>query len=244
MAWRSKILILLTALVLGATSLAAVLTFERYWSFRDRAAGLAEARRVLAPDLAARGLRLGSPVFMRIFKESRELEVWLQQEADGRWRLFRSYPICNYSGGLGPKLREGDRQSPEGLYQVRLSQLHPTSQYHLAFNLGFPNGYDRANGRTGSYLMVHGNCVSVGCYAMTDRGIEQIYALAEAALENGQDAFPVQAFPARLSAAWLTAHEGSPWIGFWRDHKPCYDAFEETGQPPGVRVESKRYVYG
>lgn len=241
---RTKVLTAFAALILGGSSLAAAITFERHWSFRDRAAGLAEARLSLAPDLAARRFHLGSPIFIRIFKESSELEVWLQQETDDTWQLFRTYPICNYSGDLGPKLREGDRQSPEGLYQVGHEQLLPTSRYHLAFNLGFPNAFDRALGRSGSFLMVHGNCVSVGCYAMTDRGIEEIYALAEAALQNGQDAFQVHAFPARLNDDWLAARTDSPWLDFWRDLKVCYDSFDRSGQPPSVRVENKRYVCG
>jgi murein L,D-transpeptidase YafK len=224
-----------------ASSLVAIATYDKYWSLRDRAAGLAQARQDLQDDLAALGLHLGAPIFIRIFKQSGELEVWLQNTATADWTLFRTYPICNYSGDLGPKLREGDRQSPEGLYEVRQKQLHPTSRYHLAFNLGFPNAFDRANGRSGSYLMVHGNCVSVGCYAMTNRGIEEIYALAEDALNNGQDAFRVHAFPARLDEAWMTEHAGSPWIGFWRDLRSCYDAFEKTKTPPSTVVRNKRY---
>ena len=208
---------------------------------RDRAAGLARARAELSVDLAGLGLRLGAPVYMRIFKATRELEVWLYRASDRTWVHFRTYDICNYSGRLGPKLREGDRQSPEGLYRIRSRQLHPTSRFHLAFNLGFPNAYDRAQGRTGSYLMVHGDCVSIGCYAMTDAGIEEIYALGEAALVNGQNAFQVHAFPARLTESWLNARTGSRWHGFWTDLRTCYDLFEADRRPPSVHVESRRY---
>lgn len=210
-------------------------------SDRNRVAGLQQARERLSSELAAQGFSLGTPVFMRIFKQSHELEVWLRSADGGRWRHFKTYKICNYSGTLGPKLKEGDRQSPEGLYSVGLGQLHPGSRYHLAFNLGFPNAYDRALGRTGSFLMVHGDCVSIGCYAMTDAGIEEIYALAEAALENGQDSFWVHAFPARLTDAWIDAKVASPWIHFWRDLKVCYDRFEHEGRPPNVEIAEKRY---
>jgi len=223
------------ALVLGALA-------TKDAAGRDRVAGLAAARERLQPMLAAKGLDLGAPVFIRIFKQSRELEVWLRRDSDRQWLLLRSYPICNYSGHLGPKLREGDRQSPEGLYWVGPGQLNPGSQYHLAFNLGFPNGFDRAHGRTGSYLMVHGNCVSIGCYAMTDRGIEEIYALAEAALKNGQPRFQVQAFPARLTESWLAAHAESRWADFWRNIKPCYELFEMTGKPSVPHLVDRRYV--
>ena len=89
--------------------------------------------------------------------------------------IFKTYPICSYSGGLGPKIQQGDRQAPEGFYLVSLEQLNPRSKYYLAFNVGFPNAYDRAYGRTGSNIMVHGDCTSSGCYAMTDAVMEEIY---------------------------------------------------------------------
>ncbi len=207
---------------------------------RDRVAGLAAARDRLTAELLSEGLSLGAAVFLRIFKETEELEVWLQA-SDG-WQLFRTYPICRYSGGLGPKLREGDMRTPEGLYRVRADQLNPYSNFHLAFNLGFPNAYDRANGRTGSYLMVHGSCASIGCYAMTDTGIEEIYALVEAALNGGQSRFWVHAFPARLSEAWLQAQHESPWHTFWQDLKVCHDIFETRGEVPAVSVRDALYV--
>ena len=207
----------------------------------DRELALTTAIGRLSSELGAQGLALGDPVFMRIFKENRELEIWLRGGAGGAWQYFRTYAICNYSGDLGPKLKEGDRQSPEGLYSVRYDQLNPRSRYHLAFNLGFPNDHDRANGRSGSYLMVHGDCVSIGCYAMTDEGIEEIYALAEAALGRGQGQFWVHAFPAHLTKDWLAAQEASPWIAFWRDLKRCYDHFQREGELPAVRIADKRY---
>lgn len=139
----------------------------------------------LEGDLAAMGLRLGAPIFIRIVKSSRELQLWVEGD-QAEFHLFRIYPICRYSGSLGPKLREGDMQSPEGFYFVTPRQLNPSSAFHLSFDLGFPNAYDRAHGRTGSYLMVHGRCVSIGCYAITNPGIEEIYALADAAFRGGQ----------------------------------------------------------
>ena len=139
---------------------------------RSRAA-IAQAAPALRQDMAEMGLRFGAPIFVRLFKEEREFEVWVEDGA--RFRHFRTYPICNYAGTLGPKLKEGDGQSPEGFYFVRPRQLQPWSNFHLSFNLGFPNAYDRGHGRTGSYLMVHGRCVSTGCYAMTNEKIEEIW---------------------------------------------------------------------
>ena len=199
------------------------------------------------PDLRAElreaGLILGAPIFIRIFKKERQLEVWMEG-AGGRLQLFRTFGICSYSGKLGPKLKEGDRQAPEGFYRVGPSEMNPNSQYHLSFNLGFPNAYDRAHGRTGSYLMVHGSCVSVGCYAMTNKGIEEIYLLASAALKEGQPNFNVHIFPFRMTGENMRRHEDSRWFGFWQNLKEGFDAFEEENKVPEVAVKDGTYVVG
>lgn len=197
--------------------------------------------RSFTEQLAAKDFALGDPVFMRIFKEEAELEVWMQK--GDAFELFKTYPICNFSGDLGPKLREGDRQSPEGFYFVGKSALNPNSSYHLSFNLGFPNTYDRAQNRTGSYLMVHGDCLSIGCYAMTDAGIEEIYGLGEAALNAGQPFFRVHAFPFRMTDARMAEARGNQWYPFWQNLKQGYDAFENGHVPPDVTVENKIYVF-
>ena len=169
----------------------------------------------LRPCLEARlergGFAAGDAVFIRIFKEEAILELWL--ERSGRYERFETYPICRWSGELGPKLKEGDGQSPEGFYEVRLESLNPNSRYHLSFNLGFPNAFDRAHARTGSYLMVHGGCSSVGCYAMTNPGIDEIYRLTEAALQAGQDAVAVHIFPFRMTEERMARPGRAPAIG-------------------------------
>lgn len=196
----------------------------------------------LRPLLENRGLRLGAPIFIRIFKQEAVLELWVRGR-DGRFALFSSYPICYFSGELGPKLRVGDRQSPEGFYTVPASALNPNSSYHLSFNLGYPNAFDRSHGRTGSALMVHGDCVSIGCYAMTDPLIEEIYTLADAALRNGQTAFQVHIFPFRMTAETLARHRRSPWHGFWENLQEGYDLFERDHVPPRVSVRDQRYRF-
>ena len=207
---------------------------------RSRAAA-ARAEPLLRTELARTGLEFGAPVFMRIFKQEKALELWV--ESRGRFRRFKTYDICLYSGGLGPKLRTGDLHSPEGFYAVGPESLNPLSQRHLSFNLGFPNDYDRMHGRTGSFLMVHGGCSSIGCYAMTDRSIEEIFTLAAAALRAGQERFPVHVFPFRMTADNLAAHGASPWAGFWANLKEGYDSFERTGRPPKVGVRDRRYIF-
>lgn len=194
----------------------------------------------LRDRLQAMGFALGAKTFLRIFKEESVLEAWLLR-ADGRYHLYKKFPICTYSGDLGPKLRQGDKQSPEGFYAVSAKQMNPNSRYHLSFNLGFPNEYDRAHGYTGNYLMVHGDCVSVGCYAMTDKQIEEIYALVSAAHQRGQYAVPVHIFPFHLNEANLMRHAHNQWLPFWQMLKPAYDYFEQAHVPPQVNVLAGRY---
>lgn len=196
---------------------------------------------LLRNSLSQKGLRLGSPIFIRIFKEPRILEMWLENER--QFILFKSYPICTYSGQLGPKLRMGDGQSPEGFYVVTPAQMNPSSNFYLSFDIGFPNAYDRANGRTGRYLMVHGDCVSIGCYAMTDAGIEEIYTLADAAFHNGQSSFKVNIFPFRLTEQNLNARRNSKWFDFWKNLKEGHDLFERDRRPPKVDVSKLRYAF-
>jgi murein L,D-transpeptidase YafK len=223
-------------------------TSVQEWTAMPAAARLQDVRRRVQPqlerELTARGLRLGRPVFIRIFKESHEFELWLQDEASA-WKLFRTYPIATYSGSLGPKLAEGDRQAPEGFYDVVRERLNPASRYHLAFNIGYPNAYDRHHARTGSLIMVHGDRVSIGCFAMTDPVIEEIYLLVADALENGQRSVAVHSFPFRMTPERMqqAVTSGGEWLAFWENLRAGYDAFEKTGSPPKVSVREGRYEF-
>lgn len=197
----------------------------------------------LHADLVDAGFRLGDAAYVRIFKREHLLELWMQA-GDGRFQLFRSYAICKYSGDLGPKLAEGDRQAPEGFYRVAKAQLNPNSRHHLAFNIGFPNALDKDLGRTGSFLMVHGGCTSIGCYAMTDQQIDEIYAVIEAALDRGQREVDVSIFPFRMTETALQATAQSPWSPFWQNLKQGFDLFEQQGAPPKVAACDGSYVFG
>ncbi len=189
---------------------------------RSRTA-VATAAPSLIRDLEEKGLAYGAAVFIRIFKEEKELELWVKQGEV--FELFRTYKIAAMSGELGPKQREGDYQAPEGFYFVAPSQMNPNSRFHLSFNLGYPNTYDRAHQRTGSALMVHGNRVSIGCFAMTDARIEEIYALADAALRNGQKFIRVHCFPFRMTKNNMEEHSKSKWVPFWDNLQTGYDFF-------------------
>lgn len=191
--------------------------------------------------LAASGLALGAPVFIRILKREFELELWLAR--DGRFEHFATYPICRWSGRLGPKLKQGDRQAPEGIYTVSKHQLNPASRWHRSFNLGFPNAYDRSYGRTGSFLMVHGGCSSIGCYAMTNAVIDEIWQIVSAALANGQPRFQVQVMPFRMTEANLAARASHPSAPFWGQLKTASDLFDRDRLPPETTVCRGSYAF-
>ncbi len=205
--------------------------------------------RALAPlsekmlaDLNQKNMDKDSPILVRIFKSEAELEVW-KQNRDGEFALLKTYPICRWSGDLGPKVKEGDRQAPEGFYNITPGQMNPRSAYYLAFNIGYPNAYDRSLGRSGSELMVHGDCSSRGCYAMTDEQISEIYSLARESFFGGQKAFQVQAYPFHMTAENMARHRNSPHLAFWKMLKEGSDLFEITHQQPKVDFCERRYVF-
>jgi murein L,D-transpeptidase YafK len=183
-----------------------------------------------------------SPILIRIYKEERTLETW-KQDRSGKFALLNSYPICKFSGNLGPKLMQGDYQAPEGFYDITPHQMNPNSSEYLAFDTGFPNAFDRSLGRTGSFLMVHGGCRSVGCYAMTDYAMEEIYGLVDEAFKGGQEKVQLQAFPFRMTARNVADHAGDPNLPFWEMLQAGSDAFLVTERPPRVAVCDRRYVF-
>jgi murein L,D-transpeptidase YafK len=183
-----------------------------------------------------------SPILVRIFKEESELEVW-KEDKTGRFALLRTYPICRWSGELGPKIKQGDRQAPEGFYTITPGLMNPNSNYYLAINTGFPNAYDRANGRTGAFLMIHGDCSSAGCYAMTDEQVAEIYALARESFFGGQKSFQIQAYPFKMTPLNMAKHRNSPHMAFWKMIKQGYDHFEVTRLEPKIDVCEKRYLF-
>jgi murein L,D-transpeptidase YafK len=206
----------------------------------------AKANQPVPPKLIAamveKNMDLQSPILVRLFKQEAELEVW-KQDRTGRFALLKTYPICRWSGDLGPKVREGDRQAPEGFYAISPAQMNPTSAYYLSFNTGYPNAYDRSLGHTGSELMVHGDCSSRGCYAMTDEQISEIYALGRESFFGGQKSFQFQAYPFHMTALNMARHRNSPHMAFWKMIKEGNDHFEVTRQEPKVDFCEKKYVF-
>jgi murein L,D-transpeptidase YafK len=193
-------------------------------------------------EMQKRDMPRNSPIMIRILKEEGKLEIW-KAKADNRFEVIKSYDICAWSGKLGPKVKEGDRQAPEGFYNLSPANLNPNSKYYLAINTGFPNRYDQANGRYGTNLMIHGACSSSGCYSMTDEQILEIYAFARDAFKGGQTSVQLQALPFRMTAENMARYRDNPNFDFWKMLKVGYDNFEVTKRPPEVAVCDKKYVF-
>ena len=222
-----------------------VISFERMqrrtrWDWGMPLPGTPDLAR-LSQRLAENGLSEGAPILVRIFKREFELELWMKR--DGVFHRLATYPICRWSGELGPKFEQGDRQAPEGFYSVDAAALNPNSRWHRSFNLGYPNAFDRAHGRTGSLIMVHGGCASVGCFAMTNDQIDEIWKLVTAALDNGQKRFQVQVYPFHLTDEALAKHSGHPALPFWKTLKTGNDLFEASLLPPQVRLCKGSYEF-
>ncbi|MFJ5368095.1 hypothetical protein ACIPIA_02640 [Bosea sp. CER48] len=192
--------------------------------------------------MSSKGMSKDQPILIRSYKKESELEVW-KRKADGQYTLLKTFPMCRWSGQLGPKVREGDRMAPEGFYAIAPQQMNPNSSYYVSFNMGYPNAYDRAHGRTGAHLMVHGACSSAGCYSMTDDQIGEIYALVREAQNAGQRAVQMQAFPFRMTPENLAKHRLDPNIAFWKNLKEGSDYFEVTKDEPAVSVAGGRYLF-
>src|SRR6202051_1162244 len=196
----------------------------------------------LIAAMVERDMDLQSPILVRLFKQEADVEIWTQ-DPSGRFALLKTYPICRWAGDLGPKVREGDRQAPEGFYSISPAQMNPQSAYYLSFNTGYPNAFDQALGRTGSQLMVHGDCSSRGCYAMTDEQISEIYSLGRASFFGGQKSFQLQAYPFKMTPVNMAKHRNNPNMPFWKMIKEGWDYFEVTRQEPKVDFCEKKYVF-
>ena len=226
---------LISALLMAAFAVADVPESRRSEAAIQRVQG------DLKHDLGAQGLEYGAPIFIQITKIPAELTVFVQN-ADGTFDPFRTYEICSYSGGLGPKKREGDGKSPEGFYRVRAQQMNPASSYHLSFNLGYPNAFDRRQGYTGDYLMVHGRCVSIGCYAMTDPVMDEIWTLMAASFQHGQGEIGVHIFPYKMNWPMRSVPPNHPDRAFWQTLAPAWKAFTQDQVPPRITVAGGQYI--
>src|SRR4051812_35843158 len=239
--YRTLLRALITSVALAAGTLLAGCNSDEISLANNAKANQPVPAKLLA-DMVAKDMDLQSPMLVRLFKTEAELEVW-KQNRSGQFALLKTYPICRWSGDLGPKVREGDRQAPEGFYSITPAQMNPQSSYYLSFNIGYPNAFDKALGRTGSQLMVHGDCSSRGCYAMTDEQIAEIYSLGRESFFGGQRAFQVQAYPFKFTPVNMAKHRNNPNMPFWKMIKEGYDHFEVTRQEPKVEFCENKYVF-
>ena len=196
----------------------------------------------LRGKMRAKGVRYGAPVHLIAYKQEGVMEVWVEG-ANKRYKRFASYPICTFSGGVGPKLREGDSQTPEGFYEILPKMMNPWSSYHLGINLGFPNHYDRSYGRTGSLIAIHGGCASIGCFAMGNSAIEEIYLVVEQAFLQGAERATIASYPFRPTPAKLRAVRGHKWEGFWTNIFQSHSHFETLKRPPYYGVLAGTYLF-
>ena len=207
----------------------------------DSRRGLApQSESIINASLSA-GSTATSPVLLRIFKQSNELELW-RMTKNGTYVLVRTYNICAFSGELGPKIRQGDRQAPEGFYSIGAGQLNYNSIRFLSLNTGFPNKFDKQNGYTGSSLMIHGGCDSAGCYAIEDAPIQEVFTAVRDALRAGQRSVQLQIYPFRLSTWNMYFNNTNKHISFWRQLKVGYDKFELSRQELNVSVVKGKYI--
>lgn len=193
--------------------------------------------------MSEKGMNARAPILFRAYKKESELEVW-KQDASGEYKLLKTFPMCRWSGQLGPKKVEGDRQVPEGFYAITPAQMNPNSSFYLSFNVGYPNAYDRQLGRTGAHIMVHGACSSMGCFSMTDEQVADIYALSREAFGGGQKAIQFQSYPFRMNATNLARYRADENMPFWKNLKEGSDYFEVSKREPKVSVCSARYTFG
>ncbi len=179
-------------------------------------------------------------LYLRAFKQEKLLEVWSGPKGKPL-TLVRSYPICAASGELGPKRKEGDLQVPEGFYEIK--SFNPTSNFHLSMQVNYPNRSDRVlsdQDHPGGEIYLHGNCASIGCIAIEDDPIEEVYLMA---LDAKVRPVRIDLFPRRLDQAGLKAGEGDPNLEFWKQLAPGFSAFEKNHRPPEVKIDAKTGAY-
>jgi murein L,D-transpeptidase YafK len=191
----------------------------------------------------------GFQLFLRAFKKERQLEVWVKEADDGKFKLLHTYSFCATSGTLGPKRKEGDLQIPEGIYQI--NHFNPQSNFYLSLGINYPNASDKIlsdKRRPGGSIYIHGNCVTIGCIPITDEKIKELYILAVEARNSGQQMIPVHIFPTRLTdagiAELLSKYASSGHKHFWRNLKTISDDFEKTNRLTPVKVSrAGEYVF-
>jgi murein L,D-transpeptidase YafK len=180
-------------------------------------------------------------IYLRAFKEEKEIELWGKNKSDPQFQLLKTYKICRSSGDIGPKRKQGDRQVPEGFYYINI--FNPFSNFYLSLGINYPNKSDRilgVKGNLGGDIFIHGACVTIGCIPIKDEHIKELYIFCVEAKNNGQNKIPVTIFPTRLSSANFTELQNknpneNELIGLWTDLKKAYDLFNQNKDLPFIQ---------
>jgi murein L,D-transpeptidase YafK len=185
-------------------------------------------------------------VYIRSFKYDSQLEVWVKNSRDEKYKLFKAYKVCALAGTLGPKRMAGDYQVPEGFYYI--NEFKPQSEYHLSLGLNYPNASDRIlsdSTQPGGDIYIHGSCVTTGCIPITDAQIEELYILAAHAKDMGEDFIPVHIFPVNFnnprSVDYLNKYlqTFSEYTPFAKSMRSAFYYFEKYREVPFVMVNGK-----
>ncbi len=191
-----------------------------------------EKEAVITTDLQKKKITVDSlNILINIYKAEKQLELWVKNKKDTSYQLLKSYAICSMSGGLGPKRKQGDYQVPEGFYHI--SVFNPSSSYYLSMGINYPNSADKilCSDNTGGDIFIHGDCCSIGCVAITDNQIKELYLFALEAFNNRQTKIPVYIFPTRLNSERYNILNAAyadkkPLITLWNQLKKGYDKFQ------------------
>ena len=248
-------LLLVTTLLLTGPLTGMTMESNSVQSFKAQQAKHSRVRAALAEKegsirqlfAAARFAYPPPGIFLRAFKREGVIELWVKR--GDRYERLKTYRVCAASGDLGPKRRQGDQQVPEGFYYI--DRFNPVSNFHLSLGVNYPNESDRilgGHGNLGGDIFIHGSCVSIGCLAITDEPIKELYLIAVETRAAGEARIPVHIFPTRMNADGMKRLEkkaaGNPaLLAFWRNLQTGFDAFENTRRVPVVTVD-KQGRYG
>lgn len=192
---------------------------------------------LLRKQLTIAGVKENFELLIIVFKHESILNVWLKAKSQSRYKHFKTYNFSAVSGNLGPKIKEGDLQIPEGFYHIQA--FNPQSKYHLSLGLNYPNKVDEwrsGKNKPGSEIYLHGGNETQGCMPLTDDKIKEVYILAIEAKNNGQTQIPVYIFPFKMNEDNMekltTEHPQNQF--FWENLKQGYDYFEKHGALPKI----------
>ncbi|UKT62576.1 L,D-transpeptidase family protein [Pedobacter mucosus] len=200
----------------------------------------------LKKSIKAAGYKNDFSMVINAYKTEGKLEIWLKNKSKRSYSLFKIYDFCAHSGTLGPKIIEGDGQTPEGFYYINV--FNPLSSFHLSLGLNYPNSVDSArtgkDKKPGGDIYIHGNCVTVGCIPLTDEMIKEVYILAVESRNSGQDKIPVNIFPFKMTNGNMKKHlvQFPSQKGFWQTLQQGYRSFEKNGNMAKILEVNGNYL--